>query len=310
MTSSDTVDYGAAVNRAIDHVLQHLEEPLRLEDVARAAAFSPFHFHRVFQSLVGETPGQFVKRMRLERALTMMAHGGDRALTEVALACGFSSSSDFSRSFKQRYGVPPSAFDVKVWRASKREELRAATECSPHLERLPPGENPDGFEVELRDLPARSVAYLRVHDPYQGDGVREAVERLVAWAEPRGLADNQWLGYQWDDPEIVALADCRYDIAVEFDPRELDPVGPDAEVGRFEFPAMRVAHVRISGGVDLELRALDWLYGTWLPTSGCVPDDQPCFEAFRGRPFEHGTEHFELHAQLPVRRGTGTASAR
>ena len=135
-------------------------------------------------------------------------------------------------------------------------------------------------------------------DPYRGSGVRDAAERLVAWAEARGMANGQWLGYQWDDPEIVALADCRYDVGVE-----VEHVEPAGEVGRFEFPAMRVAEVEIRGGIDLELRALDWLFRTWLPSSGYVPDDQPCFEAFIGRPFAHGLEHFELFAHLPLKRG-------
>ena len=141
------------------------------------------------------------------------------------------------------------------------------------------------------------MAYIRVLDPFHGERVREAFERLIAWAEPRGLADGQWLGYQWEDPEIVALEDCRYDAALV-----VDEVVADGEIGRFDFPAMRVAQVLIRGGVDLEMRALDWLFRTWLPTSVYVPDDHPSFEAFLGRPFAHGYEHFELHAQIPVRR--------
>lgn len=50
------------------------------------------------------------------------------------------------------------------------------------------------------------------------------------------------------------------------------------------------------------MRALDWMFKTWLPSSGFVPTDQPCFEAWIGRPFAHGLEHFELFAQLPVAR--------
>ena len=64
----------------------------------------------------------------------------------------------------------------------------------------------------LRNCPARRVAYIRVHRPYEGDHVAQAVARLLAWADARGLADGQWLGYQWDDPEIVALEKCRYDV--------------------------------------------------------------------------------------------------
>ena len=67
------LDYVDRVNRAIDFILRHLAEPLRLEAVARAACFSPYHFHRVFRLLVGESLGDFIKRLRLERALTLMS---------------------------------------------------------------------------------------------------------------------------------------------------------------------------------------------------------------------------------------------
>jgi AraC family transcriptional regulator len=73
-------------------------------------------------------------------------------------------------------------------------------------------------------------------------------------------------------------------------------------VGHLKFPAMQVAEIELRGGVDLELRALDWLYRTWLPTSGYLPTDQPAFEAFRGCPYAHGADYFELRAQLPVMR--------
>jgi AraC family transcriptional regulator len=299
-------DYIERTNAAIDYIVRNLDGELKLQDVAQVACFSPFHFHRVFRSLLGETLNQFVKRQRLERALYLMSHAPGRSLTDIALACGFSSSSDFSRSFKSRYGTAPSELDVDQFRASKRTEFEAAIasyESGPNLTRLPVGENPDGFEVTLRHLPARTVAYIRVLDPYQSSSsaVVDACNRLVHWAEQRGLADGAWLGYMWEDPEIVALEDCRYDVAVVVDDRRFD-FQPDGEIGRFQFPSMRVADVAIRGDIQLEQRAIDWLFGTWLPRSGFVPDDQPAFEAWNGRPFAHGLEHFEISCQLPVKR--------
>ena len=92
-TGDDTsLDYVQRVNRTIDHVLQNLDQPLRLEDVARVACFSPFHFHRVFRALLGETLAQFVKRLRLERALALLSHGKDASLTGIALRCGLENS--------------------------------------------------------------------------------------------------------------------------------------------------------------------------------------------------------------------------
>ena len=141
----------------------------------------------------------------------------------------------------------------------------------------------------------RTVAYIREADPYRPGIVEGAAQRLIAWAETRGFADGQWLGYMWDDPTIVALEDCRYDVGIE-----VPYVDPQGEIGRFEFPPMLVAQVEVRGAIDLVQRALDWLFGTWLPRSRYVPDNQPCFEAWMGRPFAHGSEYFEVWAQLPV----------
>lgn len=293
------LDYVDRVNRAIDHVTNNLASPLKLEDVARVACFSPHHFHRIFRALLGETLATFVKRIRLERAVFLLSHRERPSLTEVALACGFSSSSDFSRSFRSHYGMPPRVFDVEVFRASRREVglgSLTAPGAGHRLQRLPKGENPDGFEVRLRPIEARRVAYIRVHKPYEGDGVFVAAQRLEAWADSCGLADGQWLGYQWDDPDIVPLDSCRYDIGVEVPESATIAEG----ISSTRFPAMLVAELQLSGGVELELRALDWLYSTWLPRSGYAPDHQPGFEAFDGRPFEHGQEHFELRVHIPV----------
>jgi AraC family transcriptional regulator len=127
-------------------------------------------------------------------------------------------------------------------------------------------------------------------------GVSIDPERLIGWAEVRGLADGQWLGYQSYDPEIVALEMCRYDIGVEV-PRATQA---DGGVSINHFSRCLVAEIEIAGSIEVELRALDWLYLTWLPASGYAPAHQPAFEEFNGRAFAHGTEHFELRAQLPV----------
>lgn len=292
--------YVERVNRAIDFILQNLDQSLKLEVVARAACFSPFHFHRIFRLLVGESLNDFVKRVRLERALTQMSRKRRASLTDIAFACGFGSSTDFSRCFKERYGVPPSRFDVDSFRLKQREEWELAV-IDPQqrnlLKRLPPGTNRDGFTVRLRKLPPRQVAYVRVQNAFGPGAVEHAAERMVQWAEARGLAEGQWLGYMWDDPEIVALERCRYDVGLV-----VSEMTPEGEIGRIEFPAMQLAEVEVRGGIDLEMRALDWLFGTWLPASGFVPTDQPCFEAWLGRPFAQGKQRFELLLQIPIER--------
>lgn len=305
-TADISLDYVDRVNRAIDYILRNLDQSLKLEVVANAAGFSPFHFHRIFRSLLGEPLNEFVKRIRLERAIALMSRKNwatrkQQTLTDIAFACGFASSADFSRCFKQRYGVPPSLFDIDTFRANQRERWQDAVADPLHrhlLDRLEPGTNPDNFKVQLRHLPPRVVAYIRVNDSFREGAVMNAAERLMHWADERGLGQGQWLGYMWDDPEIVPHEKCRYDVGLE-----VPDVVASGEIGRIEFPAMLVAELEIRGAIDLEMRALDWLYASWLPSSGYVPTDQPGFEAWIGRPFAHGLGHFEIRLQLPVQRG-------
>lgn len=196
--------------------------------------------------------------------------------------------------------MPPSAFDLKSWQKTHGEAFEAIANRQRetlHLGALQPRQNPDAFKVKIRDLPARTVAYIRVRNPYQGSGVARAAERLVKWAQRNGQAGGQWLGYQWESPEITSLDVCHYHVAVE-----VARVTPKGEIGRFRFPPMVVAQVEVRGGIDLEIRALKWLYGSWLPRSVYVPDDHPGFEAWIGQPFAHGFEHFELDIQIPVRK--------
>ena len=281
----------------LDHIFADLTQPLSLGELAELADLSPFHFHRVFQAMVGETPNDFVKRLRLEKSLYLMSYGKKNSLTTVALECGFSSSSDFSRSFKLRYGVAPSKFDLDAWRAENGKRIDAAAAESPFkLTKAPSRANPDNFRVHIRELPPRTVAYIRVSDPYQGDGVVKAVSRLMAWAEARQLADGQWLGYQFENPKVTPLELCHYCIAVEVS----SDFKPSGEIGRYRFPAMLVAEVEMKGGIDLEIRLMQWLYGSWLPRSKYIPADQPSFEAFLGKPFAHGLEYFELKIHLPI----------
>src|SRR5262245_35860141 len=148
-----------------------------MRELERAAMVSPFHFHRVFQALIGSTPADFMQRLRLEKALGLLSSPRPPSLTAIALACGFSSSSDFSRCFKRRFGAPPSAFDVDAWRRAHGAELEAIVEqatARPHVERLPPRHNPNCFRATVRELPARTVAYIRVDRPYQGDRATKA----------------------------------------------------------------------------------------------------------------------------------------
>ncbi len=98
-----------AIRAALDYMVAHLEDPIGLPDVAAAANSSPSHLSRLFTAEFGQGPTQYLRRLRLERAGTLL-RSGRANVTEAALAAGYASLGQFSRAFTAHHGRPPSAF--------------------------------------------------------------------------------------------------------------------------------------------------------------------------------------------------------
>ncbi len=94
---------------AVRHIEACLVEPLTLEDLARAAGLSPFHFLRLFRRETGLTPHQYLIRARLRRAVSLL-RDTSIPITEVAYEVGFGDLSNFVRTFHRQVGCPPQAF--------------------------------------------------------------------------------------------------------------------------------------------------------------------------------------------------------
>lgn len=107
---SSRLEYEQRVNRVIDHVGDHLADDLSLERLARIAAFSPFHFHRVFRGVTGETLFGFIQRLRVERAATALRDHPDESVLAIALDHGFASAATFARAFKAYFGMSATAW--------------------------------------------------------------------------------------------------------------------------------------------------------------------------------------------------------
>jgi AraC family carnitine catabolism transcriptional activator len=85
----------------------HIEDPLATTELARRAGVSQRELERLFTRWLGTTPGTYYRRLRLERARSLLEQT-DQAITDVAVGCGFGSLAGFSRAYKARYGKPPS----------------------------------------------------------------------------------------------------------------------------------------------------------------------------------------------------------
>ena len=102
----------AALSSAIDHIHRHFEEPLRLPALAGIAGLSVYQFDQRIRSLFRVTAGQYLVKVRIDAACKWLADTAD-PVAQIALACGYSDQSAFSRQFKQAVGFSPLAYRRK-----------------------------------------------------------------------------------------------------------------------------------------------------------------------------------------------------
>ena len=309
--STDRLEYAKRVNAVIDYVRAHLTEELSLATLARVAAFSPFHFDRVFKALTGETLFGFIHRLRIEKAAVALTNHPDQSVLEVALDHGFASSATFARAFKAHFGMSATA-----WRAggARRWSARHGIESNSGKQLRKPGKasgrggrdtprkrREEGrMTIEVREASPYHVAYMRYVGPYGAQGIPSLWTRFRKWMETRDLSmeTTTRLGVGYDDPHITPAEKCRYDACVVVPP----DFKADRWVNAMDLPGGKCAVYEFTGTAWEIEPAWNRVFASWLPGSGYQPDDRPCFEVYRGAPMVDAKAGiFRCELCLPVR---------
>jgi len=278
-------EYRARIHRATDYVRENLSGDLRLEKLAAVASFSPYHFHRLFKALVGETVNAFVRRVRCTTAAAKLIYNPGLTITEIATFCGYGSPSSFAREFRAAFGMSASQFRAGGEDSVRTVRERMAAASSERVTARPQRKRTEmPFSVTVKRMPLRHVAYVRHVGAYHR--IEDAFQRLMRWAGPRGLThlpQTEVLAVFHGNPDLTPEAKLRSDACITI------PTGTavHGEVGTMDIPGglFAVAHVEI--GSHQYSEAWDRLFSDWLPGSGYQPDDRMCFELYLNDPKEH-----------------------
>ena len=260
------------------------------------ANLSPYHFHRTFKAVQGETLADYIRRLRLAAAADDLFKS-KQPILNIALEYGFSSSQSLAKAFKQHYGVTPTAFRdcenyqefSKLARNSKightlRKNGNEGESGDPYT-----GSEPTMWSktMEIQKFEATKLAYIRVTGPY-GEGYQEPSSRLYQWAGLKGLAENTCIFIFHDNPEITPNDKCRTDICLM--------VPEDTEVPRNielqDFPGGDYAVMRQKITEPTQYsKAWDDLMSNVI-NSGMENDDRPCFELYHS--YDPVTQHSDV----------------
>jgi AraC family transcriptional regulator len=311
--------YIARINRVIDHIDAHLADALDLDTLAAVAHFSPWHFHRVFHAMTGETLADCVRRRRLETAAARLLALPPTPGLGIALDVGFGSAEAFTRSFRAYFGVTPTAWRrgayrdwaerhrvqlSKIHQADRKRDQAVAQGFRDDRRNWPAGSvvpfEGDPMNVDIQTLAATRVAYMRCVGPYGTSAIPQTWQRFAVWCEQQGFTQPRrpMYGVAQDNPEITSPEKCRYDACVLVD-ASFEPAG---EIGVQTLAGGRYACVPFAGTPADIHAAWSRLYGQWLPDSGYQADDRPCIELYDvDFVMDEKTGAFNCRLCMPVR---------
>lgn len=205
------------VSRALIYIQGHLNEDLRLDDVAGVAFSAPSHFHVMFRNVVGEPLHSYVRGLRLHWAAHRLI-STEQTILSVALEFGYESHEAFTRTFRKHFGTTPSTHRRRFRRnGTNGKAFYLATATGSAGAVAPPAAHANGADLN-RLLPSGKLAYVSFFGRYNDRHL--AWQKLASWLSANGLStDGQRpVGIVHDLPDVSASHYIRYDAGVLIDP--------------------------------------------------------------------------------------------
>jgi AraC family transcriptional regulator len=266
--------YEAMVRRTVAEIQRRLDDPPGFRELAERAYLSPYHFHRIFRAMVGESPKELVRRLRLERAAHRLRHTA-RAVVDIAVEAGYESQQAFAKAFQAEYGATPSAY-----RTTASDDIALASPSRVHFV--------DGgfttyylvnrgeinMRIEVIDMPDQRLAAVPHVGAYWAIG--KAFMELHTRAQAIGvLSPGQTVAVFYDDPDTVAETDLRSIAGT------VVPAGADiGDLEEASLPGGRYLRAEFIGEYSGLPEAWRSLYSKHIPDGGYELRDGACFELY------------------------------
>lgn len=298
----ETLTYQQRIGLVLRHIEQNLDTRPDLDELARIACFSPYHFHRIFSALVGESVAAYVRRLLLERAAMQLGHSPE-PVTQIALGAGYDSVDAFTRAFRAHMGMLPSEYRRRkghLEAARNRDMMRPLfyhemPQCPPMM-------------VQIKRFAPCLVAAVRHVGPY--DESCPAWKKLCGALAEHGLLSEASVAYgiSYDNPDITSPQKCRMDACVSLPPQLTETSAELRALRQHEEIVLRhvggdeeYAALLVKGSYALLHPAYRSLFGMWFPQSGREPFNDPGFEIYWNSPQATAEEDLLTEICIPLK---------
>ncbi len=281
-------DYRNRINRASVFIQHNISRQLTIKEVADAANFSPFHFHRIFFAFTGETIFEYQIRTRMKKAIELLIAGSSS--NQIATETGYQTTSAFTKAFKRTFGCSPTIYKRKFL----TNKIAYAKETLNHLA--------IHHQPVIKELPALPVLYVtrkgRVNENYN-KAADEAFGVLYEYLNSNHVNTSTLLRLGiLGDIERIDSEECRYEACFSL---EKKPSFSDSkEVNEKTIAAGKWAVFRHHGAYNTLWQTWNWIYRYWYPSANAKLRDAEPFEVFLNSPRQTNPADLLTDIHIPI----------
>jgi AraC family transcriptional regulator len=266
------VDYRKRINQASAFIQNNIFRQVSIKEVADAANFSPFHFHRIFLAFTGETIFEYQTRARMKKAVELLISG--HRSNDIAAKIGYQTTAAFTKAFKRTFGCSLTTYKQKF--LSDKIIFPKATQDSPLVRDQP-------VIVNLSSLPILYVTRKgRVNENYN-KAADDAFNVLNAYLISNNINTSNLLRLGiLRDIEGIDSGESRYEAC--FSLKSEPKFSPSTEVAEKIINAGKWAVFRHQGAYNTLWQTWNWIYRYWFPSANIEFRDADPFELYLNSP--------------------------
>ncbi|MFC5735281.1 AraC family transcriptional regulator [Cytobacillus gottheilii] len=292
------MDYINSIQLTLDYIENHIHEHISLERLAEIACFSPFHYHRVFQAMVGESVMEYVRKRRLTTAAERLFYTNEKVL-EIAISVGFQYHESFNRAFKKFYGVSPKQYrrakkmsgPLRGKACLNKNPLIGGLKMKPKL-LAKPAFHIIGYELKTKNQDGQNNQDIpEFWQQYMKNKLGAAIPDPLHQNEEYGICTD----FNSSSGEFV------YVIGMEVAEGTIAPEGlvyrsfPEQEYAVFTTP--KASEEMFTASIQ---STWNYIFTDWFPKSGYEHNGTIEFEFYDERCY--GTEDKEMDIYIPVKK--------
>ena len=295
--------YKTVANRAKVFIERHWRDDLTLQQIAAHVFMSPFHFQRIFKKETGESPKDYLTRLRIDGAAVTLRVDQEKSMYEVAADCGFSFQSVFARAFRHRFRMSPTVFrrlslseitKLAVWDKSlQRLVLKELYKLLSPAERKKILASIKVKHIELTRV-IYSLTTMKSEEHIVGE-FHALAHRAAAYDLP--IVHGECYGVMNDFPLHTPQKKCRYKVCLSIPPSADVPSNFfSMEIGGGKFVVFPVR-----GNIEKMIERVIFFFNEWLYKSSYKMADYFWFERFTDLPSLKTYSRAEREFYIPIK---------